>query len=130
MFSLFRKTAQDTKKEVSKYDEAGVDPYTWGYAEAGGYDPKKLCKDAITKRTIFKSENEYTGLVQYELEVDSPYEDHSNIVLTVEEAQRVIDRWDMKKVGDWQTLTTAPPGELAEWSCGHDVMQDDDYWVS
>ena len=105
------------------------DGFHRGYLEAGGYDPDKECGDWITQRTLVKDEHLLTGETQYLLKCEGPYETYKDVVLDgPEHAMTIFNRFNMEKVGEWKSIKSAEMGDLATWNCGHDIMQDDDYW--
>jgi len=125
IFGKKKPSLQSLIKE--KKDE--FDSFHRGYLEAGGYDPDKECGDWITSRTLAKDEHMLTGDIQYLLKCEGPYDTYKDVVLDgPEHAMTIFKRFNMKKVGEWELIESAEVGDLATWNCGHDIMQDDDYW--
>src|SRR5690554_2865466 len=97
---LFKRKQLIVEPPKDKYETYGIDPMTWGYVEAGGYDPRKLCDDRIVARKIYKIEDDDTGEIRYLLEKESPYEVFKDRILTKQEALKVISKWKMETFFD------------------------------
>jgi hypothetical protein len=129
LFRILKRRREKLRQEMVEHKVSAYDAFHRGYLEAGGYDPDKECGDWITERILLKEENMFTGRIEYLLRCEGPYEVYKDITLKgAKEAYSIYKRFDMKKIGSWDKLADAPIGEVATWDCGHDIMQDDDYW--